>query len=438
MQKSTSTNQQLNNLIEFRQAIYEYALQQEQDAQFELLDALTTNQGIRSFPELSLSPFFRRRWCSAYAAVERGRQDREWLRAYLAENVTASAVDNVLLALDVAAWPRPDAVTLPDRQYVHSSTQDVTGQDIVVGQPYSLLSWVAAQRESWTLPVDTQRVASDRTEVEVGVAQIERFCAQRGEALKENLHVFVADGRYGNHRFLGPLRHLPCGFLVRLRCDRVLYGPPGPYSGLGRPRKHGDRFAFKEPETWGEPDQMVTVTDERYGQVKISCWHSLHAREDAATVFTVLRIQNHSQRDNPPDPIWLAWQGPPMALDLLWDFYLQRPTIESAIRWRKQLLHWTLPEFQDNPQADNWSWLVSLAQWQLFLARPVTPDCPMPWQSPQTEQTPHRVQRGIWVLFLQIETPAAPPKTRGKSPGWPRGQPRRRRQRQEIVKKGDP
>ena len=182
MQKSTSTNQQLNNLIEFRQAIYEYALQQEQDAQFELLDALTTNQGIRSFPELSLSPFFRRRWCSAYAAVERGRQDREWLRAYLAENVTASAVDNVLLALDVTAWPRPDAVTLPDRQYVHSSTQDVTGQDIVVGQPYSLLSWVAAQRESWTLPVDTQRVASDRTEVEVGVAQIERFCAQRGEA----------------------------------------------------------------------------------------------------------------------------------------------------------------------------------------------------------------------------------------------------------------
>jgi hypothetical protein len=438
MQKSTSTNRQLNNLIEFRQAIYEQALQHEQDAQFELLDALTANQGIGSFPELSLSPFFRRRWCSAYSAVERGGQNREWLRACLAEKVTTNEAGNILLALDVAAWPRPDAVTLPDRQYVHSSTQDVTGKDIVVGQPYSLLAWVAAEAESWTLPVDTQRVRSKQTEVEVGVAQIKRFCEQRGSALEETLHVFVADGRYGNHRFLGPLRHLPCGFLVRLRCDRVLYGPPGPYSGLGRPRKHGDRFAFKEPETWGEPDQAITVTDERYGQVKISGWNNLHAREDTATVFTVLRIQNHSQRDNPPDPIWLAWQGPPMALDVLWGFYLQRPTIESAIRWRKQLLHWTLPEFQDNLQADNWSWLVSLAQWQLYLARPITPDCPLPWQSPQLEQTPQRVQQGIWVLFLQIDTPAAPPKTRGKSPGWPRGQPRTRRQRRPVVKKGDP
>jgi hypothetical protein len=438
MQKTTSTNRQLNNLIEFRQTIYQHGLHHEQDAQFELLDALTANQGIRSFPELSLSPFFRRQWCSIYAAVERGTQNRDWLRACLAGNVTTNEADRILLALDVAAWPRPDAVTLPDRQYVHSSTQDVTGQDIVVGQPYSLLTWVAAEQESWTLPVDTQRVPSNQTEVDVGVAQVKRFCAHRGTALDKTLHVFVADGRYGNHRFLGPLRHLPCGFLVRLRCDRVLYGPPGPYGGLGRPRKHGHRFAFKEPETWGKPDQAVTVTDERYGQVALHYWDNLHALEDAETVFAVLRIQNHSQRDHPPDPIWLAWQGPPLAADQLWDFYLQRPTIESSIRWRKQLLHWTLPEFQDNAQADNWSWLVSLAQWQLYLARPVAPDCPLPWQSPQSEQTPHRIQRGIWVLFLQIDTPAAPPQTRGKSPGWPRGRPRKRRQRYEVVKKGDP
>ena len=30
------------------------------------------------------------------------------------------------------------------------------------------------------------------------------------------------------------------GALVRLRCDRVLYGAPGPYSGIGRPRVHGE------------------------------------------------------------------------------------------------------------------------------------------------------------------------------------------------------
>lgn len=437
MPNTTSTNQQLNNLIEFRQAVYRHGFKQERDAQFELLDALTANQGIRSFPELSLSPFFRRKWCSAYTAVERGRQDRAWLRSRLTQQVEANTDDVVLMALDVAAWPRPDAVTLPDRQYVHSSTQDVTGNDIVVGQPYSLLAWVAEAGESWTLPVDGERVPSDQTEVEIGVKQVKRFCTQRGDALEETLHVITADGRYGNHRFFGPLRHLPCGLLAKMRCDRVLYGEPGPYSGTGRPAKHGDRFAFKEPETWGDPDQFVTVDDEEYGQVEIRYWRHLHALEDADTPFAVLRIQNHCQRDTPPDPIWLGWQGPDHSAAALWRFYQQRPTIENSIRWRKQLLHWILPEFHDNAQDDNWTWLVTLAQWQLYLARAIVPDQPLPWQQSQQELTPRRVQQGIWVLFLRVSTPAAPPKTRGKSPGWPQGRSRRRRKRHPVVKKGD-
>ena len=80
------------------------------------------------------------------------------------------------------------------------------------------------------------------------------------------LHLIVGDCKYGNHRFLGPLKDEPCRALVRLpvrgtqtglRRDRVLYRETGPCSGMGRPRVHGDRFAFKEPETWGEPDTEV-------------------------------------------------------------------------------------------------------------------------------------------------------------------------------------
>jgi len=74
-----STTQQLNNLIEFRQAVYERGLLRARDAQFELIDALLLSGSIRSFPELSLSPAFRRKWPSAYAAIEEGDQDREWL-----------------------------------------------------------------------------------------------------------------------------------------------------------------------------------------------------------------------------------------------------------------------------------------------------------------------------------------------------------------------
>ena len=72
-----------------------------------------------------------------------------------------------------------------------------------------------------------------------------------------------ADGKYGNHSFLGPLKEEPCGVLARMRCDRVLYQDPGEYSGRGRPRVHGDRFAFKEPETWREPQE--TVNDDESG-----------------------------------------------------------------------------------------------------------------------------------------------------------------------------
>jgi hypothetical protein len=79
--------------------------------------------------------------------------------------------------------------------------------------------------------------------------------------------------------------------------------------------------------------------------------------------------------------------------------------------------------------------LVSIAQWQLFLARDLVIDNPLPWQPAQKELTPERVQQGLGGLFQQIGTPAAPPKARGKSPGWPKGKPRAHRERHKVVKK---
>ena len=68
--------EQFNKLIEFRQAVYDKGLVWVKDAQFELVDALLSSPPIRSFPELSLSPVFRRLWSSVYDAIERGQQDR--------------------------------------------------------------------------------------------------------------------------------------------------------------------------------------------------------------------------------------------------------------------------------------------------------------------------------------------------------------------------
>ena len=57
--------EQSKKSIESCQAICTQGLTRAGDAQFELLDALLLSLPIRSFPELSLSPAFRRQWTGA-------------------------------------------------------------------------------------------------------------------------------------------------------------------------------------------------------------------------------------------------------------------------------------------------------------------------------------------------------------------------------------
>ena len=74
--------------------------------------------------------------------------------------------------------------------------------------------------------------------------------------------------------------------------------------------------------------------------------------------------------------------------------------------------------------------------WQLWLARDIVTDNPLPWQKQQPKLTPGRVAQAMGGVLAAIGTPAVDPKLRGKSPGWPEGQPRLRRIRYPIVKKG--
>lgn len=431
MQKPSPTNKHINNLKEFRQALYRHGFTRLRDAQFELVDSLLLSGPVRSFPELSLCPVFRRQWPSAYAAVEDGDQDTDWLRRYLCGQVPTQGVQ--VFALDTTAWPRPSAPTLPDRQYVHSPSRRIGGGPTVAGYAYSELAWVAQGRSSWALPVDIARVASSRDATEVGVAQVKQLCQMRGQ---HSFSIVTGDGSYGNHRFLRPLREQPCGVLVRLRRDRVLFGEPPPYSGRGRPKVHGRRFAFKEPQSWGEPHQHLEFTDPRWGKVDIQYWSNLHARQAADTPLGVLRVGVHLERERPPEALWLGWQGPAWPAYVLWRYYQMRWPIEPSIRWRKQQLYWTLPQFHTPEASERWTMLVSLAQWMIYLARPVIEDNPLPWQRAQSDLTPGRVQKGLGGLFSQIGTPAGPPKTRGKSPGWPKGRPRDRPERHPVVRKG--
>ena len=77
-QDSTAT-EHFNKLIQFRQAAYAN-LGTAKDALFELGDAVINTPAANSFAELSCSKHFRRRWSSAYEALQDGRPDRQAAR----------------------------------------------------------------------------------------------------------------------------------------------------------------------------------------------------------------------------------------------------------------------------------------------------------------------------------------------------------------------
>ena len=106
---------------------------------------------------------------------------------------------------------------------------------------------------------------------------------------------------------------------------------------------------------------------------------------------------------------------------VIWQAYCHRWPVEPSIRFRKQRLGWCKPQFQDKETGDRWSWLVALAVWLLYLARPFVQDHPLPWQKPQSHLTPQRVQQGLPLIFAQFGSPARAPKVRGIPPGWPKG-----------------
>lgn len=432
------TIQQINNLIEFRQAVYQTGLTKSQDALFELLDAVIERSHADSAAEISLSPLFRRKWSSLYKAIEKGQVNGEALAALFVEQVPQTGVQ--VYPLDSTMWAHPAARTLAGMVYGPSPTRALKRHSIVQGHEYSLLGWTATSRQSWTPTITIKRVEPTSSSITVGVEQVQWLCKQRQAAAVTALDVIVADGHYGNHHFFGPLRQEPCALLARLRGDRVLYGPPGPYKGRGRRPKHGRRFAFKHSETWGEPDDEVTFEDERWGQVRLRRWDNLHDKQDAETILAVICAEVHRERDKPPAPLWLGYK--PGHTDCpvrqVWSWFDWRWPVEPSIRFRKQGLFWTLPALQDSAWCDRWTWLNQIAFWFLYLARPLVSDQRLPWQKPAVDLTPARVKRAYPALFSVIGTPAVPPQTRGNAPGWPTGKPRLPKMRHKPVKRGPP
>lgn len=400
------------------------------DTLFDLMDAVLTSRGAPSFAELSLSPVFRRQWPSLYKVLERSAPLGEALLPLYVEHLPPS--ERVVLAGDHTAWPRLWAPTLQERTYEHQPQPGPGGQPVTVGQGYSSLVCVPESAGSWTLPLLHERITSFESPLTKAADQLQQVC----EAL-DHRPLSLWDAEYGCARFLQLTAEIDCDKLMRLRSNRVLYGPPLPYSGRGRPGKHGAKFKLHAPDTWCSPHQQLEVQDDTLGSLRLRCWHELHFYKTPdlpMQLILVERLDALGQRTQ--RPLWLIATGETIpALESLWSLYLRRFCVDHWYRFIKQRLHWCLPQLSTAAQTALWSDLMPLMSWQLWLARADAPDRPLPWQTPQPHKTPGRVANGFAAILVAVGTPARDPKPRGKSRGWPTGKKRTPKKRFPTVKK---
>lgn len=400
------------------------------DALFDLMDAVLVSRSVYSFAELSLSPVFRRQWPSLYESLQDSNPPRGELMGLYLEQMPQD--DRVVLAGDHTAWSRLQAETLRERTYEHQANPMSGAKPVTVGQGYSTIAWIPQTQGSWALPLLHERITSAETPIEKAAAQLAQVCQKL-----TTRPLSLWDAEYGCAPFLLKTGDLHCDKLIRLRSNRVLYGAPPPYTGTGRPRKHGDKFKLNEPTSWWQPDEQQQVEDENWGQLRLQIWHGLHLKQAAKQVLSLIRVERLSHSTSTPlKPLWLIWVGLELPqLATVWQQYLRRFAIDHWYRFAKQRLHWTLPQLSTPEASQRWSDLMPLLSWQLWLARTEVQDSPLPWQKPSTDLSPGRTANAFAQVLVVIGTPAPAPKPRGKSPGWTPGQPRSRRIRYPTVRK---
>ncbi|GLY42877.1 hypothetical protein Amsp01_089000 [Amycolatopsis sp. NBRC 101858] len=438
-------------LLALRQEFYR-CLTRRADALFELTDAVLCADGpVRSVAELSLASEHRRGHGSGYAALARGRVDINRLRTALtAVSPPRAAAGRLVLAVDVTCWLRPEAHTCSQRILCHTYGRGKDQHMMVSGWPYSVVVALETGRHSCTAPLDAVRLTPGDNAASVTARQIRdvvgRLIAAGHWRPGDPDILLVADAGYDGPRLAHVLADLPITVLVRMRTDRVLHRPVPlqPLGTMGRPRRHGDEFAFGDPNTWGEPDVTIDATTRLYGPALIRAWDRLHPRLTHRIAWaghdgplpiiegTVIRLQVERLPSGAiPKPVWL-WHSRTSLdhaeVDLAWQAFLRRFDIEHTFRMLKQTLGWTTPKLRSPEAADRWTWLLLIAYTQLRLARDLTADLRRPWEKPRPagRLTPARVRRGFRNLRPQLACPAGVPKPSRPGPGRPAGTPNQR------------
>jgi hypothetical protein len=465
----------VQRLQQFREELYQL-FESRRDALVDLLDALCGSGWARSVVEVSLSPLFRREYGSLYDAIDEffqasrpeaaAEERREWnqkLGRLVGRYLPAPPQGFWLVGTDVVPLPRPFARTLEDRTWVYQPNPVGSNAPVTIGHPYSVVALLPEKEPPdappWVIPLQSRRVASDEKGAVVGAEQLKGLLEDAQQPFHGALCVNVSDRGYSGVEFLGPLGALPnLVNVVRSAENRVFYRAPAPpvagARGQGHPRWYGERFALKDPTTWGAPDEEVETTwTTRRGKtyrVPLQAWHHLRmpgTREYPMHryPFTLVRARVLDEQGQPvfQRTLWLIVLGErrgevsPLAA---WKAYGQRFDLEHYFRFGKQRL--LLASFQtpDVEHEENWVTLVQLAMVQLWLGRELAGVRLRSWERylPTRRSgvaSPSQVRRDWERIIRLIGTPAKPPQRRGKAPGRSRGASPGRRPRRPVIKK---
>ncbi|MEV7239590.1 NF041680 family putative transposase [Streptomyces sp. NPDC051020] len=426
------------------------------DALFEITDAVLCSEGpVRNLAELTLVPEHARSHGSVQRAMNNGRIDVDRLHwSFALRDLPRGPGGGIVLAVDVSPWLRPDANTSNQRTFCHTYGRAEGTHEMIPGWAYSIIAALSSGPTSWTAPLDARRLRPG-DQVQQCTAHQLREVVTRLVALgrwregDEPIRI-VADCGYDGPYLAHQLADLPVEVCVRMRGDRVLYRDPPANGGVGpkggRPQRHGSRFEFHAPDTWGDPLHETEHDLDKYGHMRVRCFERLHVKLNRQTVWarhpepelplvpgTVIRLDvERLPSGGSPKPLWLWWSRTDTdatLADTIWSCFLRRFDLEHTFRYWKQHLGWTRPRLREAAAADRWTVLVMAVYTQLRLARPLAEDLKRPWERPLPVErmTPGRVRRGFRQVRRSLPVLTKPTKPSRPGPGRPPGRRNKRK-----------
>jgi hypothetical protein len=173
-------------------------------------------------PALSLEPEFRRSHGSLYKALDRGRIDGDRLRALLVAQRPPKWP--LVFAVDASTWDRCDAECSPERGFYYSASKHSAGQPIVAGWNYQWICQLDWAFDSWTAPLDIERIPPLQDATNVTAEQVRRLV--RLLPGNKEVPLFVFDAGYNPIALGHGLANERCECLTRIRDDRVFFAEP--------------------------------------------------------------------------------------------------------------------------------------------------------------------------------------------------------------------